>query len=171
MLKNLPITLLGFPCMLFRCFPKLLSVFFFFFFLSLVLVSLINMCLGVFLLGFILYGNHCASWTWVSDSFPMLGKFLAITSSDNFSTTFSLSSPSSTPVMWMLVCLTLSQSSLQLSSFSFQSFISFLFHISGFHKSSALLIRSSASYILLLVASNEFFISVIVFCISPCLNP
>ena len=30
--------------------------------LSLILVSLINMCLGIFLLGFILYGTHCASW-------------------------------------------------------------------------------------------------------------
>uniref|UniRef100_A0A8D1IRT3 Uncharacterized protein n=1 Tax=Sus scrofa TaxID=9823 RepID=A0A8D1IRT3_PIG len=30
--------------------------------LSLILVSLMNMCLGVFLLGFILYGTRCASW-------------------------------------------------------------------------------------------------------------
>ena len=30
--------------------------------LSLILVSLISMFLGVFLLGFILYGTHCASW-------------------------------------------------------------------------------------------------------------
>ena len=30
--------------------------------LSLILFSLINMCLGVFLLGFILYGTHSASW-------------------------------------------------------------------------------------------------------------
>ena len=31
--------------------------------LCLVFVSLISMCLGVFLLGFILYGTFCASWT------------------------------------------------------------------------------------------------------------
>ena len=31
--------------------------------LCLVLVSLISMCLGVFLLGFILYGTLCASWS------------------------------------------------------------------------------------------------------------
>uniref|UniRef100_A0A8D1EJX6 Uncharacterized protein n=1 Tax=Sus scrofa TaxID=9823 RepID=A0A8D1EJX6_PIG len=30
--------------------------------LSLILISLINMCLGIFLLGFILYGTRCASW-------------------------------------------------------------------------------------------------------------
>ena len=31
--------------------------------LSLIFVSLINMCLGVFLFGFILPGTPCASWT------------------------------------------------------------------------------------------------------------
>ena len=31
--------------------------------LCLVFVRLISMCLGMFLLGFILYGNLCASWT------------------------------------------------------------------------------------------------------------
>ena len=35
-----------------------------FFLLYLVFVSLISMCLGVFLLGFILYGTVCASWTY-----------------------------------------------------------------------------------------------------------
>ncbi|XP_054943217.1 UPF0538 protein C2orf76 homolog isoform X1 [Physeter macrocephalus] len=33
---------------------------------------LITICIDVFLLGFILYGTLCASWTWVAISFPML---------------------------------------------------------------------------------------------------
>ena len=40
--------------------------------LCLVFVSLISMCLGVFLLGFILYGTLCASWLF---PFPCWGKF------------------------------------------------------------------------------------------------
>ena len=64
--------------------------------LSLIFANLITMCLGVFLIGFILYGTHCASWTWVAISFPMLGKFLTIISSNIFSGPFSLSSPSGT---------------------------------------------------------------------------
>ena len=43
--------------------------------LSLIFVSLITMCLGVFLLRLILPGTLCASWTWLTISFPMLGKF------------------------------------------------------------------------------------------------
>ena len=41
--------------------------------LCLISVSLINMCISVFLLGFILYGILCASWTWLTISFPMWG--------------------------------------------------------------------------------------------------
>ena len=40
---------------------------------------------GVFLLGFILYGTLCASWTWLTISFSMLGKFSIIISSKIFS--------------------------------------------------------------------------------------
>ena len=61
--------------------------------------SLVNMCLGVFLLGFILYGTLCTSWPWVVISVPMLGKFLTIISSNIFSGPFSLSSPSGTLIM------------------------------------------------------------------------
>ena len=43
--------------------------------LCLVFVSLISMCLGLFLLGFILYGTLCASWTWLTISFPFWGNF------------------------------------------------------------------------------------------------
>ena len=54
------------------------------------------MCLGVFLLGFILPGTlHFLDM--VDHIFPMLGKFSAITSSNIFSGPFSLSSPAGTP--------------------------------------------------------------------------
>ena len=53
--------------------------------LHLVFVNLISMCLGIFLLGFILYGTLCASWTWLTISLSMLGKFSTIISSKIFS--------------------------------------------------------------------------------------
>ena len=83
--------------------------------LSLIFVSLISLCLHVFLLGFILHGTLCTSWTWLTISFPMFGKFSALTSSDIFSDPFS--SLPGTPIMWMLVRLMLSQRSLRLSYF------------------------------------------------------
>ena len=94
--------------------------------LSLIFISLITMCLSVFLLGFILPGTLCTSWTWLTISFPILGKFSALLSSDIFSGPFSPSSPSGMPIMEMLVCLMLSQRSLRLSSF-----LSFFFYIMG----------------------------------------
>ena len=59
--------------------------------LSLIFVSLITLCLSVLLLGFIMPGTLCASWTWLTIFFPMLGKFSAIISSNIFSDHFSLS--------------------------------------------------------------------------------
>ena len=47
----------------------------------------------------------CASWTWLNISFPILGKFSAIISSNIFSGPFSLPSPFGTPIMRMLVHL------------------------------------------------------------------
>ena len=60
----------------------------------LVFVSLISMCLGMFLLGFTLYGTLGASWTWLTISFSMLGKFSTIISSKMFSYPFFFSSSS-----------------------------------------------------------------------------
>ena len=59
--------------------------------LSLIFVNLITVCLTVFLLGFILPRTLYASWTCLSISFPMLGKFSALISSNIFSGPFSLS--------------------------------------------------------------------------------
>ena len=57
---------------------------------SLIFVNLITIYHSVFLLVLIQYGILCTSWTWVTDSFPMLGKFLAIISSYIFSGPFCL---------------------------------------------------------------------------------
>ena len=70
--------------------------------LCLIFVNLINMCLGVFHLGFILFGTLWVSWTWVIISFPILGKFSTIISSSIFSWSFFLSSSSGTPMIRML---------------------------------------------------------------------
>ena len=116
--------------------------------LCLIFVNLINMCLGVFHLGFILFGTLWVSWTRVTISFPILGKFSTIISSSIFSWPFFLSSSSGTPMIRMLGHLTLSQRSQRLSSFllilfSFFLSISFISTII----SSTSLILSSASVI------------------------
>ena len=73
---------MGFPLCFTRCFSlaafNILSLY-------LVFVRLISMCLGVFLLGFILYGTLCDSCTWVIISFCMLGRFSTMISSKIFS--------------------------------------------------------------------------------------
>ena len=46
-----------------------------------IFVNLINMCLGVFHLEFILFGTLWVSWTYVSISFPIFGRFSAIITS------------------------------------------------------------------------------------------
>ena len=100
--------------------------------LCLVFVSLINLCFGVFLLEFILYGTLYVSWTWLTISFSMLGKFSTIISSKIFSYPFFFSSSSGSPIIWMLVCLILPQRSLRLF-FSFHSFYFILLFRSYFH--------------------------------------
>ena len=67
--------------------------------LCLIFVNLINMCLGVFHLGFILFGTLWVYWTWVAISFSILGKFSTISSSSIFSRPFFLSSSSGTPMI------------------------------------------------------------------------
>ena len=92
----------------------------------------------------------------MSVSFPMLGKFSAIISLNIFSVPFSLSS-SGTPIIRILVHLTLFQSSLRLSSFVFNLFSLFCYAtIISTSLSFTLLIHSSASCVLLLAAPNEF---------------
>ena len=70
-------------------------------FLCSVFVNLINMCLRVFRLGFILF-TCWVSWTWMIISFPILGKFSTIISTSIFSWSFFLSSSSGTPMIRML---------------------------------------------------------------------
>ena len=78
--------LMGIPLFVICCFSL---VVFNIFNLGLIFFSVINMCLGLLLLGFILYGPVCISWTLVTVSFYILGKFLVIIFS--FSQSFSLS--------------------------------------------------------------------------------
>jgi len=93
--------------------------------LCLIFVHLINMCLGVYRLWFILFGTLWVSW--VTISFPILGEFSTIISSSVFSWSFFLSS-SGTPMIQMLGRLTLSQRSLKLS-FLLICFFPSLFHL------------------------------------------
>ena len=102
--------------------------------LCLIFVNLINMCLGVICLGFILFGTLWVSWTCVIISFPILGNFSTIISSSIFSWSFFSSSSSGTPMIGMLGHLTLSQRSLRLSSF-FKSFFFFPLCFIYFHHS------------------------------------
>ena len=122
--------------------------------LCLVFVSLISLCLAMFLLGFILYGTLHDSWTCLTISFSMLGKFSAIISSQIFSYPFFFSSSSGTSIIQILVCLILSQRSLRLSSVLFILFPLFCpSEVISTILSSSLLIHSSASDIVLLIPS------------------
>ena len=76
LLKDQLLSLWGSPCVL-LCFSfAAFNICSF----CLIFVSLINVCLGVFHLGFILFGTLWVSWTWVTISFPILGKFSTIMS-------------------------------------------------------------------------------------------
>ena len=97
--------------------------------LCLIFVNLIKMCLGVFRLGFILFGTLWVSWIWVIISFPILGKFSTIISSSIFSWPFFLSS-SGIPMIQKLEGFILSRRSLRLPSCLFIHFLfSSLIHL------------------------------------------
>ena len=118
------------------------------------------MCLGVFLLGFILPETLCDCWTWLPISFLMVGKFSATISSNIISGLLFLSSLSGLLVMQILVHLTLSQRSFRLSSFIFIHFsifcsVAVIFTILSTKSCNC----SSASVILLLIAPSVFVIS------------
>jgi len=130
--------------------------------LCLIFVNLINMCLGVFLLGFPV---------WDPLGFLALGDYFL----PHFREVFNyyllkyfhmvfFSSYSGTPMIQILGHLTLSQRSLRLSSFLL---IRFSFFLSDSFISTILsstsLILSSASVILLFVASRVFFY--LIYCI------
>ena len=128
--------------------------------LCLIFVNLINIRLGVFHLGLILFGTLWVSWTWVIIPFPILGKFSTIISSSIFSWSFFLSSSSEIPMIQILGHLTLSQRSLRLSSFLL---ILFYFFLSASFISTILfsisLILSSASIILVRSLQSVFDLS------------
>ena len=66
--------------------------------LCLVFVSLISMCLGVFLLGFMLYGTLCASWTCLTFLFHV-GEIFNYNLLKIFLTPFLFSSFPETPII------------------------------------------------------------------------
>ena len=65
--RSLRLSLCESPCVLFVVFPLLLLIFV----LCLIFINLINMCFGVFHLGFMLLGTLWVSCTWVAISFPI----------------------------------------------------------------------------------------------------
>ena len=105
--------------MLLLAFPLLLLI------VSVFNLCLISMCLGEFLLEFILYGTLCAFWTWMTISLAILDNLSTIISSKFFSYPFFFSSSSGTPIIQILVSLILSQRSLRLSSVLFILFTLF----------------------------------------------
>ena len=127
--------------------------------LYLVFISLINMCLGVFHLGFILLGTLWVSWTWVVNSFLTLGKLSTIISSSVFSCPLSLSYSSGTPMIRVGAFNIVPKVS-EVVLISFNYFFSFLLSASFISTIlfSTSLILSYASVILLLIPSRVLLI-------------
>ena len=161
------VNLMGIPFCVICCFSL---VAFNIFSLYLIFDSFVNMCLGVCLLGFILYGTLYASWSWVTISFPMLGTFSTIISSNIFSDPFfflfSFWDPYNLNVGAFILVPEVSETVCNLFIlFSLFSSAVVIYTI----LSSRSLIHSSASVILLLITSREFLISFIVLFIIVCL--
>ena len=110
MLRNQLITLWEFPYMLSVVFLNILSIFALNI-LSLIFVNLITRFLGLFLFVFILPRTQWASWTVLTVFSLCYGHFCCI-SWNIGSGLFSFSSPSWTLIIQNLVCLMLSQRSL-----------------------------------------------------------
>ena len=81
------------------------------------------MCLGVVFFGSNLFGTVCVSWTYMSISFSILGKFSFIIFSNKFSISCPSSFPSAIHMIWMLGCLKMSQRLLILFFFFFKLFL------------------------------------------------
>ena len=123
----------------------------------------------MFLIGFILYGTLCASWTWLTISSSMLGKFSTIIPSKIFSCPFSFSFLFLGPLQFKCWCVWYCLRNLWGYP---QCFIIFTLFCSSeviptILSSSSLI--HSASDILLLIPSRVFLILVIVLFVSVCL--
>ena len=105
LLRNWLITLWVVPYMLFVFFLLLLLILYLCVWFLSVQLHCILVCSS---LGLSCLALFWASWICLTISFPTLGKFSAITSSDMFSSPFSLFSPSGIPMMQILVHLMLS---------------------------------------------------------------
>ena len=121
---------MGFPLYVTSCFSfaafSILS-------LWLVFVSLISMCLGIFLLRFILCGTLCASWIWLTISSFFLWKFLTIIASKIFSYPLFFSSSSGTPYNSTVGAIDIVPEVSETILSSFHSFYLILLFSSYFH--------------------------------------
>lgn len=108
--------------------------------LSLTLTILIIMYLDMYLFVFILFGIRQVSWTCMFISFPRLGKFSAIISSEKSSAPLFLFR---THIKWMLFHLMLSQWPLKLCSFFL---ILFFFSLLSLHEFYCFVISWSSAH-------------------------
>ena len=135
LMKNQLLSLWTSPCMLFVAFP---FVAFNISYFCLIVDSLINMCLGMFLCEFILYGTLWGSWTCVAIFSPIFRNFLTLTSSNIF--LYPFLSSSGTPMIQISLHWMSFQRCLTLFSLFF-SFKFILFCFSYFHYSISQLIH------------------------------